>query len=668
MPCRTIPLHLLAMVCLSSASAFAQDPQVSDPPAHISFVDGPAVLERDGRTDSELTSMPVLAGDRVRTQGGRVEVLFADGSALHMDSNTVVDFQSDEVVRLLDGRIRLAIAASAREVSYRVDAPSAWVQITNPGEYRIAVLNDAEVELAVLRGAAELVNEQGRSYIRAGERTFARAGAAPSPPYVFNSAAWDAFDRWSEARRDQRLGLSTQYLPSDVRPYAASFDAYGDWRYEQAYGYVWYPRVNVGWRPYYHGRWAGLRPYGWTWISGDPWGWPTHHYGRWGFSSGLWFWIPGRHWAPAWVSWAYAPSYVSWCPLGWNNRPVQFVNVNVYGGRHYNPWHAWTAVPRRHFSGPYVSVSTATAVRIDQRLHNTLVVGASAPATHFAVPRSVSPIRSAGRIAVPRGAAPSTFSSTAAPGGVRASTGGNQIGDERRFPAPARPSRTPTALSSPQITQGTRSTTAIPRERSVDDSTITAPRAATAGVDASDFRRGTDAGGRRRSIETTTPGEPAVTAAPSGAVRAVPRVRQPVDQSASPYSGVPGERARIREERAPVYSAPSSSPPPSNSPPPRGAVDPDGNRSYRREPTAGAEYRGRAEPRQDSPAPSYRSAPERRAPSGPPPAASAPSGPPPAASSPSPRSSGGGRQEAGPPSRQPSGESSSSGGQARRRR
>ena len=32
--------------------------------------------------------MPLLAGDRVRTRGGRVEILFADGSTLHLDHNT----------------------------------------------------------------------------------------------------------------------------------------------------------------------------------------------------------------------------------------------------------------------------------------------------------------------------------------------------------------------------------------------------------------------------------------------------------------------------------------------------------------------------------------------------------------------------------------------------
>ena len=63
--------------------------------------------------------------------------------------------------------------------------------------------------------------------------------------------------------------------------------------------------------------------FGWTWIGGGAWGWPTHHYGRWGVSgAGAWFWIPGAQWGPAWVSWAVAPDYVSWCPLGCDNRPV----------------------------------------------------------------------------------------------------------------------------------------------------------------------------------------------------------------------------------------------------------------------------------------------------------------------------------------------------------
>lgn len=403
MPCRVSSL-LSAVLVLSAiaGSSAAQGVGSDDPPAHISFVDGAAALERDGQPDTSPANMPLLAGDRVRTEDGRLEILFADGSTLHLDAGTTVDFQSDDLVRLLTGRIRVSIPGPDRQVQYRIDAPAASVEIASPGEYRVTVLRgapEAEVELAVLRGSAELVNDAGRTSLRAGQRAASRGGARPSYAYAFNSAAWDDFDRWSETRRDQRLGVSAQYLPAEVRPYAASFDRNGAWRYEASYGHVWYPTVSVGWRPYRNGRWVTLRPYGWTWVGADPWDWPTHHYGRWGLSGSAWFWIPGRSWAPAWVSWAYAPGYVSWCPLGWNNRPVVQI-INVYGGGR-DPWRAWTAVPERHFSqwarGRGDSVHRVAARDFDVRSRHAFVARDGGPDVRgYAVPRSSTPIRIAG--------------------------------------------------------------------------------------------------------------------------------------------------------------------------------------------------------------------------------------------------------------------------------
>ena len=196
-----LSLAFAGALLLAPSFALAQEP-TQPAPAHISVVDGVAELERDGRTETAPTSMPVLAGDRVRTRAGRVEVLFGDGSTLHLDGNTLVDFQSDDVIRLLDGRVRLNIPGPDRSVQYRIDAPSAWVEINRPGEYRVSVQpGRGEVELAVLRGSAELVNEDGRTALGAGERAYASGNAATSNVYVFNSAAWDEFDRWSEARR-----------------------------------------------------------------------------------------------------------------------------------------------------------------------------------------------------------------------------------------------------------------------------------------------------------------------------------------------------------------------------------------------------------------------------------------------------------------------------------
>jgi hypothetical protein len=446
---------------------------------------------------------------------------------------------------------------------------------------------EPQVELAVLRGAAELVNEDGRSVVRAGERAFVRTGAQPSPPYVFNSANWDAFDRWSESRRDQRLGVSAQYLPPDVRPYSATFDRYGAWQYAQDYGYVWYPRVAVGWRPYYHGRWVGLRPYGWTWIGADPWGWPTHHYGRWGFSAGSWFWIPGRRWGAAWVSWAYAPNYVSWCPLGWNDRPLfSFVNINLnyHRGRYYDPWSAWTAVPRRNFGVGFVNVVAAR--HLDNRIRGSFVERHSAPAWHYRGSRASAPIISAGRTgyAVPRGTG-SAFS-----GAINRN---QSPSGSRNFPSPSRDPRVP------QLNRGNASRSSAPvtvaPQRAV-------PRDRTLRPDSSgpSSNRGTAAmspGGRRAPDVRTDDSRlrnDQPSALPPATTRAIPRggqTERPDRFSGSEWRTYDRSPARTAPRAAPEYR-PYSIPDGGS----RRAPDNDGG---------GASDRYRAVPRQDSPRPSY---------------------------------------------------------------
>ncbi len=410
-------LRLLLLVCLCAFAmpGFAQtsDEPAGPEPAHLAYLDGSATVTRDGRAEPATINLPLIAGDQLRTREGRVDVLFGDGSVLDADHFTAVDFLSDELLRLLEGRVRLTVGGRDR-VAYRIDTPSGAVRIDAPGEYRVSLIGEsgrADVELVTIRGYATLVNDLGETPVRAGERAFATAGMAPSYAQAYNSATWDAFDRWADDRRDERTGtMSAQYLPDEIRGYSGDFDRYGDWRYEGTYGYVWYPRVRVDWRPYYYGRWNYYGPWGWTWIAYDPWGWPTHHYGRWGVRAGLWFWIPSRYWAPAYVYWAGASDYIGWCPLGWDNRPIfNIININVgrnyrgYDG--YDPYRAWTVVPRRAFSS-HVDVGRYAVARaeIDRAVPRWYVSGATAPVRPAALTRSAPPIYSAGRASVARGA------------------------------------------------------------------------------------------------------------------------------------------------------------------------------------------------------------------------------------------------------------------------
>ncbi len=342
-------------VCVASVSRA----QVAVP-AHISVAEGSVTVDRESGSETGLPDLPLVEGDRVRSEQGRAEILLGDGSALHLDAQTSVDINGASIVRLLGGRLVVFGEPSAAG-ALQVDAAPASVRLTSSGESRISLYDGGAgpvLDVAVVRGAVEIVTDGGTSYVEAGQRVLVEEGALPSTPVPFNSAQMDSFYRWSAQLLDQRRGTqSAEYLPDELTSYGSDFDSSGSWSYMAPYGYVWYPTVGTGWCPYSHGRWTHVgHGVGWFFVgNGGRWTYPTHHYGRWGMNAngGGWFWIPGRTWSSAWVQWAVSPGYVGWCPLGANDRPVVGWGggavVTPYG-HHGGPWRAWTVVPKTTFA------------------------------------------------------------------------------------------------------------------------------------------------------------------------------------------------------------------------------------------------------------------------------------------------------------------------------
>ena len=443
-------LWVSCLLMLSASTGFAQSdpaqPPQGPPPAHLSVIEGQAYIDREGRSESAVANLPLIDGDRLRTVEGRLEVILPDGSLLHVDRGTTVDVLAADLLRLLQGRV-FVIGRGARDpqraVRYQIDAPVASVQTGGPGEFRVwaaETTRGREVELAVFRGQATLASNNGAEDLRAGEKSFVRDGLAPSAPQYFNSARWDDFDSWSAARRDERLGTaSAQYLPSELGVYASTFDQYGTWRSDPVEGAVWYPTVAVDWRPYSVGYWNTYPAWGSFWIGGDPWGWPTHHYGHWGFSFGLgWYWRPATVWGPAWVSWAYSPGYVSWCPLGRYGYPV-FGHFGVRGhyyGNHVDPWRGWTVVPRNH----YGTRTPVHRVAVDGNRLDPAARGAFAAGRPGAGPGRAMPRANGGGMAVP--GSPPTGATPARRGGLGA---GTPRGSETAAPAGRNASAVPRA-------------------------------------------------------------------------------------------------------------------------------------------------------------------------------------------------------------------------------
>jgi hypothetical protein len=109
--------------------------------------------------------------------------------------------------------------------------------------------------------------------------------------------------------------------PSALTDFRATLDPHGTWAEDPTYGTVWVPNpaeVGPDFSPY---ETAGHWEYDdsdYVWVSDYDWGWGPFHYGRWMYGPAGWFWIPGRVYAPAWVSWRLGGPdfwYVGWAPM-----------------------------------------------------------------------------------------------------------------------------------------------------------------------------------------------------------------------------------------------------------------------------------------------------------------------------------------------------------------
>ncbi len=103
-----------------------------------------------------------------------------------------------------------------------------------------------------------------------------------------------------------------------IDAFQAQLSPYGNWVQVPGYGLCWQPAVAMSdpvWRPYLDsGHWI-YTDAGWSWQSDYPWGNVAFHYGRWTRVAGIWTWVPGYDYAPAWVSWRDVDGYSGWAPL-----------------------------------------------------------------------------------------------------------------------------------------------------------------------------------------------------------------------------------------------------------------------------------------------------------------------------------------------------------------
>ncbi|MBI5057860.1 MAG: FecR domain-containing protein [Nitrospirae bacterium] len=306
-----------------------------------SFIEGDVQIKTPEAGDWGYASIntPLAEGDQVWVpQGGRAELQLNSGTYIRLDENTAlqilaIDKHSSQFY-LSQGYAYIFYDAPRGSV-IQVDTPDASTRAFNRATFRID-MSDRYTDVSVYKGYVETENQVGTTRINAGsmvslgQNTNGEVAPLGQP---------DEWERWNETRDDRIYaggGVSSRYLPAELRPYSYDFDNSGRWVQVPEYGYVWTPTIVIGvsWSPYRNGRWI-WRGDDYVWVGYEPWGWAPYHYGRWSFVVNIgWFWVPPVarevYWSPGYVGWVRTNDYVAWVPLA----PGEIYYGRGYYGRH----------------------------------------------------------------------------------------------------------------------------------------------------------------------------------------------------------------------------------------------------------------------------------------------------------------------------------------------
>ncbi|MGD8534749.1 MAG: FecR domain-containing protein [Candidatus Aminicenantes bacterium] len=303
------------------------------------------VVIREGEEAPRVAELnfPLLPGDTIRTTGSRrCEVQLDTGTIIRLDYNTELVIETimakslssfNKVTNFLlsKGEIFIMYKRYNYPEIFQVITPYASVKLKHRTVALIAAREDGGTDIQVKFGKAfvlygldegSLMEEILKKSMRL---TVSKTHRALQGEYIVD----EEFELWNDSInknfKELHEGMSVLPKPIYRYPRAVVYFAqkystlYGEWIWDDMYGYVWRCDYNDRypwgtWQPYYYGQWREVDGQ-LFWVPMESWGWVPYHLGIWMWNKKRgWFWIPGSAFAPAWVSFHTWGDYWGWRP------------------------------------------------------------------------------------------------------------------------------------------------------------------------------------------------------------------------------------------------------------------------------------------------------------------------------------------------------------------
>ena len=255
---------------------------------HISYIEptpggtDPVVLREGGAApEPGVLNLPIGPGDTIRTSADRLcEIQFDTGTVVRLDVETEVRIETIlarslsspeelSVLTLGKGRVYVMYKEYDRKEMFQVLlTPNAAVKMRPNSVAMLTAAADGTTEAQVNNGRVQVLfgpSEKGLDdrAVRKGERLIVLADHQFQQAAAITGTAFELWNLEVNAHFDElHAGLTAlpkpiQKLPGAVFYFAQTYgNHYGEWLWDELYGYVWRPYIDNGaypwgWSPYY---------------------------------------------------------------------------------------------------------------------------------------------------------------------------------------------------------------------------------------------------------------------------------------------------------------------------------------------------------------------------------------------------------------------------------
>ena len=270
---------------------------------YISYLDGDAkVIRLDGSETRATINLPLVPGDRLVTgEKDRCEIQFDNGTVMRLDKNTVLRIKTILAEALTTSRKLTTLYLDRGEI-YSI------VNSYQKENFQVITFDSEEgTSIYVERGSVKaLFGKKLRNLKRETVKRKKGFRVSLNHQLVEGVKRNLEFVIWNEKinKNFKELHYGVSRVPKPIYRYSKGIinfaekwsTLYGEWMYDDIFGYVWHPyqkQFAMSQRPFYHAQYVDVNGKLFL-VPTQKWGWAPAHLGNWVWMNKKgWVWIPG---------------------------------------------------------------------------------------------------------------------------------------------------------------------------------------------------------------------------------------------------------------------------------------------------------------------------------------------------------------------------------------